>query len=147
MHYCNGKAQPDINAPSGKQKTQRTDSILITWFQMCHSCSHFDNGPGSFVPQHHGVLHDKISNSTMLPVVNVRTTDPNRMHPQEDLCQKGTKGSMQKSLPSLSLEETQSLSPCPMTTVKPALKYSDLLELNKCARTLFRDRWHIHETC
>lgn len=37
------------------------------------------------MPQHHRILYNKIPNSTMLPVVHIRSADPNRMHPQEDL--------------------------------------------------------------
>lgn len=68
-----------------------------TWFQMSHPRAHFYNSPGSFVPQHHGILDNKIPDPTVLPVVNVGATDTNGMHAQEHLCQKGREGSCRKT--------------------------------------------------
>lgn len=77
-----------------------------TWFQMSHTRAHFYNSPGSFMPQHHGLLDNKIPNSTVLPVVNIGATDPNGMHAQEDLCQKRREVPCRKtSWPSKALQE------------------------------------------
>lgn len=119
-----------------------------TWFQMSHPRAHFHDSPGSFMSQHHGILDNKIPNSTVLPVVNVRATDPNGMHAQEDLCQKRREGSLQKNQPSQALKEQHT--GCSWVPEQTPSQYRHMQiywhSINTpelCVHTL--EEWHVHE--
>lgn len=150
MHDCNGKAQPVINALSGKQKNLKdrihsnhlvsdVSLLLPLWRQ-----SRKLRAPTPWGPSRQNLQSDHAASSEHRNHRSQQNASAGGPLPERD-----ERLHVEKLILSNTGRETQSLSLCPMTTVKPALKYPDLLELNKCARTaykLFKDRWHIHET-
>lgn len=54
--------------------------ITLTNFKMCHPFTNSRYHSTWFMSKDHGCCEDKISNSSLLPVMHIWTTDPNCMH-------------------------------------------------------------------
>jgi len=52
----------------------------LTNFQICHPCSKFCDCSTGFMAKQHWSLYDKVTNSTMSQIMNIRSTNTNRMN-------------------------------------------------------------------
>lgn len=80
------KEKKSLDTPGlGIQTQQAPERTALTNFKVLDLWANFHHSPCSLVSQDHWLLEHKVSNSAMLPVMHVWSTDPHRVHVQQNI--------------------------------------------------------------